>query len=107
MHSKAKSLRRQCKQKRAEKGDCLLGMAIFVTDHAVERYRERIRPVSQQIAVNNIMEDIEHSRLIALAQFSGREIREYKGIIYVCEMHDNVLSVITVLLSSVDIRFAC
>lgn len=106
MHSKANSLRRQCRQKRADKGDCLLGMSISVTDHAIDRYIERIKPVSRQVAINNITEDISHSRLIALTQFGDREIREYKGMLYVCETDDNVLSVITVLLSSVDIRFA-
>lgn len=107
MHSKAKSSRREYRQKRAEKGDCLVGMTVVVTEHAIERYKERIKHVNLQNAVNSIIEDVEHSRLIALSQFSNREIREYRGIIYVCEAHGNVLSVITVLLSSVDMRFAC
>ena len=52
-----------------------------------------------------IIEGVRHSRLIALTKFGGREIRENKGVVFVCELHGNYMYVITVLISQVDLRF--
>ncbi|HHU63136.1 MAG TPA: hypothetical protein GXZ32_02840 [Clostridiales bacterium] len=84
-----------------------MGKTIFVTDHAIARYRERVKQVKKKNAVKNIIEGVKRSRMIALTKCGGREIRENKGMLFVCELQGNVLSVITVLISEVDLRFAC
>ena len=78
---------------------------IYVTDHAINRYQQRIRRISDQNAEKAIIESVKRSRLIALTKYGGREIRENRGVIYVCELQGNCLSVITVLLGNVDLRF--
>ncbi|NLY60168.1 MAG: hypothetical protein GX054_01480 [Clostridiales bacterium] len=78
---------------------------MYVTDHAVTRYQQRIKKVSHENAENAIIESVKRSRLIALTKYGGREIRENRGVIYVCELQGNCLNVITVLLGNVDLRF--
>jgi hypothetical protein len=89
--------------KRKEK--FLLGNYIIPTKHAIKRYQERIRMVHSEKAQNAIIEGVKRSRLIALTSYSGREIRENRGIVFVCELQGNYLYVITVLISQVDLRF--
>jgi len=83
----------------------LMGNYIYVTDHAVKRYQERFKKVNPQNAQRAIVEGVKRSRLIALTKFGGREIRENRGVLYVCELNGSCLSVITVLISEVDLRF--
>lgn len=90
---------------RANGANFLHGNYIYVTDHAIARYQQRIKKVNSQNAQNSIIENIKRSRLIALTKYDGREIRENRGVIYVCELQDNCLSVITVLIGNVDLRF--
>ena len=40
-----------------------------------------------------------------MTKYGGREIRENRGVIYVCELQGNCLYVITILNGEVDIRF--
>ncbi len=103
-----KSLKRRRKgRKRSnfDKQNYLFGHNIYVTDHAIDRYQQRIKRVSYENAEKAIIENVKRSRLIALTKYGGREIREYRGIIYVCELQGNWLNVITVLLGNVDLRF--
>ncbi len=81
------------------------GKYIVVTNHAVRRYQERIKMMNEAKAQNAIIECVKRSRMIALTKYGGREIRENKGIVFVCELHGNILYVITVLQSQVDLRF--
>ena len=90
---------------RRKSANPLLGNYIVPTQHAIERYQERIRQTNHGNAQTAIIEGVKHSRLIALTQYGGREIRENRGVVFVCEMHGNQLLVITVLLSQVDLRF--
>ena len=83
----------------------LHGHHIYVTDHAVTRYRLRIKRISRQNAKHSIIENVKRSRLIALTKYGGREIRENRGVIYVCELQGNYLYVITILNGEVDLRF--
>lgn len=87
------------------KTSCFAGNYIYVTDHAIKRYQERFKRVSEKNAQRAIIEGVKRSRLIALTRFGGREIRENRGVLYVCELQDNYLSVITVLISKVKLRF--
>lgn len=103
-----KSIKRRRKgRKRSElaKYNYLFGHYIYVTDHAINRYQQRIKRTSDENAEKAIIENVKRSRLIALTKYGGREIREYRGIIYVCELQGNCLNVITVLLGNVDLRF--
>ncbi|MFY9177024.1 MAG: hypothetical protein WBI74_03580 [Caldicoprobacterales bacterium] len=93
------------KRKKLNKNNYLYGNYIYVTDHAVTRYQQRIKKVSHENAENAIIESVKRSRLIALTKYGGREIRENRGVIYVCELQGNCLNVITVLLGNVDLRF--
>ena len=88
------------------KNNCLAGNYIYVTEHAIKRYQERFKKVNQYNAQRAIVEGIKRSRLIALTKFGGREIRENKGVLYVCELNGKCHCVITVLISEVDLRFA-
>lgn len=90
----------------ANKGNYLVGNYIFVTDHAIRRYQERCKKVNYHNAQRAIVESVKRSRMIALTKYGGREIRENRGMLFVCELEGNCLSVITVLVSEVDIRFA-
>lgn len=83
----------------------LHGHHIYVSDHAVTRYRQRIKRISRQNAKHSIIENVKRSRLIALTKYGGREIRENRGVIYVCELQGNYLYVITILNGEVDLRF--
>ena len=83
----------------------LMGHYIIPTEHAVKRYRERIRMMNEDRAQTAIVESVKRSRLIALTKFGGREIRENRGAVFVCELHGNDMYVITVLISQVDLRF--
>ncbi|MGI6372727.1 MAG: hypothetical protein ACOX1R_05985 [Caldicoprobacterales bacterium] len=87
------------------KRNFLHGNYIYVTDHAITRYRQRIKRISYQNAKYSIIENVKRSRLIALTKYGGREIRENRGVIYVCELQGNCLYVITILNGEVDIRF--
>lgn len=87
------------------KANCLHGSYIYVTNHAVIRYQERIKRINYQNAQNSIIENVKRSRLIALTKYGGREIRENRGVLYVCELQGNCLNVITVLIGDVDLRF--
>ena len=87
------------------KNKCLAGSYIYVTEHAIKRYQERFKKVNQYNAQRAIVEGVKRRRLIALTKFGGREIRENIGVLYVCELNDNCLCVITVLISQVDLRF--
>ncbi len=90
---------------KSSKRGFLHGNYIYVTDHAIARYQQRIKRVSSQNAQNSIIESVKRSRLIALTKYGGREIRENRGVLYVCELQGNCLSVITVLIGDVDLRF--
>jgi len=90
---------------RINKGNYLYGNYIYVTDHAITRYQQRIKRVNNENAKNSIIENVKRSRLIALTKYGGREIRENRGILYVCELQGNCLNVITVLIGNVDLRF--
>ncbi|NLI61054.1 MAG: hypothetical protein GX375_06440 [Clostridiales bacterium] len=83
----------------------MYGNYIYVTDHAITRYQQRIKRVNNENAKNSIIENVKRSRLIALTKYGGREIRENRGILYVCELQGNCLNVITVLIGNVDLRF--
>lgn len=83
----------------------LVGSYIVPTEHAIQRYQERIRMMNVDRVQGAIIEGVKHSRLIALTRFGGREIRENRGVIFVCELHGNYMYVITVLVSQVDLRF--
>ncbi len=87
------------------KANPLMGNYIIPTEHAIKRYQERIRMMNQRKTQNAIIEGVKHSRLIALTKYGDREIRENRGIVFVCEMQGSQLYVITVLISEVDLRF--
>lgn len=93
------------KRSKTCRGGFLYGNYIYVTDHAITRYQQRIKRVNSQNAQNSIVENIKRSRLIALTKYGGREIRENRGVLYVCELQGNCLNVITVLIGDVDLRF--
>jgi len=99
-----KSRQRRVRGKRKH-SNALAGKYICVTDHAVKRYQERIKQMNSENAQYSIVEAVKRSRLIALTKYGGREIRENRGIIFVCELQGNCLYVITVLISQVDLRF--
>src|SRR5690554_5913354 len=90
---------------RRKKTNPLLGNYIIPTKHAIKRYQERIRMIHDEKAQCAIIEGVRRSRLIALTKYGGREIRENRGIVFVCELQGNELYVITVLVSQVDLRF--
>jgi hypothetical protein len=92
-------------QSRRRKTSPLIGNYIVPTEHAIKRYQERIRMMNDDRAQRAIIEGVKNSRLIALTRFGGREIRENRGVVYVCELHGNYMYVITVLVSQVDLRF--
>lgn len=92
-------------QSRRRRTSPMSGNYIVPTDHAIQRYQERIRMMNDDRAQRAIIEGVKNSRLIALTRFGGREIRENRGVVYVCELHGNYLYVITVLVSQVDLRF--
>ena len=92
-------------RQRKHKVNPLMGNYIIPTEHAVKRYQERIRMMNMRKTQNAIIEGVRHSRLIALTKYGDREIRENRGIVFVCEMQGNQLYVITVLVSQVDLRF--
>ncbi|HYE12023.1 MAG TPA: hypothetical protein VEF53_17780 [Patescibacteria group bacterium] len=77
---------------------------IYVTNHAVKRYRERKKLVSKEHAIEKIVENVKRSKIIAMDK-SGKETREYKGLLFVCKMEDSVLTVITIMFSEVCGRF--
>jgi len=87
--------------------NCISGHYINVTDHAIIRYQERVKKMNRENAHHSIIQAIKHSRLIALTKFGGREIRENRGVLFVCELQGNCLNVITILKSEVEMRFAC
>jgi hypothetical protein len=78
---------------------------IYVTNHAVQRYRQRKKLVSRENAIEKIVENVRRSKIIAMDK-SGKETREYKGLLFVCKMENCVLTVITVMFSEVCGRFA-
>lgn len=80
---------------------------IYVTNHAIERYKQRFKNMSRENVQRAIKENVKRSRLIALTKFGGREIRENRGILFVCELNGCKMNVITVLISEVDLRFVC
>jgi len=92
-------------QSRKKSTSPLTGNYIVPTEHAVKRYQERIRMMNEDRTQGAIVEGVKHSRLIALTKFGGREIRENRGVVFVCELHGNYMYVITVLISQVDLRF--
>lgn len=79
---------------------------IYVTNHAIKRYRQRKKFVSKENAIDKIIENVKRSKIIAMDK-SGKETREYKGLLFVCKMENCVLTVITVMFSEVCGRFAC
>lgn len=78
---------------------------IYVTKHAIQRYKQRKKFVSKDKAIEKIIDNVKKSKIIAIDK-SGKETREYKGLLYVCKMENSVLTVITVLFSQVSGRFA-
>lgn len=90
---------------RPNRGNFLWGKYIYVTDHAIARYQQRIKGSNTQNAQDSIVANVKRSRLIALTKYGGREIRENRGVLYVCELQGNCLNVITVLIGDVDLRF--
>ncbi len=105
MAKKLVKSRRSNKRKRFYKGNYLYVNYIYVTEHAINRYQERIKKVSRKKAIYSIVEAVKRSRLIALTKYGGREIRENRGMIFVCELKENCLNVITILISDVELRF--
>ncbi|MGI6538631.1 MAG: hypothetical protein ACOX22_10005 [Caldicoprobacterales bacterium] len=93
------------KARSRRKASPLAGNYIIPTEHAISRYQQRIRKMCPQKIQHAIIEDVKRSRLIAFTKYGGREIRENRGIVFVCELHGDYLYVITVLLSEVDLRF--
>ncbi len=77
---------------------------IYVTNHAIKRYRERKRLVSKEHAIGKIIENVRRSKIIAMDK-QGKETREYKGLLFVCKMEQQELIVITVMFSEVSSRF--
>ncbi len=79
---------------------------IYVTDHAIKRYRQRQKSLSRKKIIHNIVEGIKRSRLIGFA-YGIREVREHRGVIFVCEFKKQVrkMNVITVLNSKAELRF--
>ena len=77
---------------------------IYATDHAIQRYQQRQRAISRKKAINNIVEGVKRSRLIGFAN-GEREIREHRGVIFVCELDGEKMNVITVLNSKAELRF--
>ncbi len=77
---------------------------IYVTDHAITRYKERRKLVTREIAIAKITQNVKRSKIIAIDK-NGKETREYKGLLFVCKMEDYVLTVITVMFSEVCSRF--
>lgn len=77
---------------------------IFVTEHAIERYRERKKSVARQNAIHKIVQNVKRSRIIAM-DVEGKETREHRGLLFVCKYEQNTLTVITVLFSDVAHRF--
>lgn len=77
---------------------------IYVTEHAIERYRERKKSVTRQNAIHKIVENVKRSRIIAM-DVEGKETREHRGLLFVCKQEDTRLTVITVLFSDVANRF--
>lgn len=77
---------------------------IYVTDHAVERYRQRKKQVTRENAIHKIIENVRRSRIIAM-DAAGKETREHRGLLFVCKMESGILTVITVLFSEVAHRF--
>lgn len=77
---------------------------IYVTNHAIKRYRERKRLVSKENAIEKIIENVRRSKIIAMDK-QGKETREYKGLLFVCKMEQQELIVITVMFSEVSSRF--
>ncbi len=77
---------------------------IYATEHAIKRYQERQKAISRQKAIHNIVEGIKRSRLIGFAK-GRREIREHRGVIFVCELEGETMNVITVLNSKAELRF--
>ena len=100
-----KTNRIQNSRSRRKNTSSFLGNYITPTEHAIKRYQERIRMIHPEKAQNAIIEGVKRSRLIALTKHGGREIRENRGVVFVCELQGNHLYVITVLLSQVDLRF--
>lgn len=107
MSRRAATSRKNTNKRFRDRANKFMGNTIFVTDHAISRYQERVKQVKKGNAVRNIVEGVKRSRMIALTKYGGREIRENKGMLFVCELEGNVLNVITVLISEVDLRFAC
>ncbi|OCL25964.1 hypothetical protein BX659_107145 [Orenia metallireducens] len=77
---------------------------IYATDHAIERYQQRQKAISRQKAIHNIVEGVKRSRLIGFAK-GKREIREHRGVIFVCELEGETMNVITILNSKAELRF--
>ncbi|WP_408954360.1 hypothetical protein [Natroniella sp. ANB-PHB2] len=77
---------------------------IYATDHAIERYQERQKSISRHKAIHNIVEGVKRSRLIGFAK-GEREIREHRGVIFVCQLEGDKMNVITVLNSKAELRF--
>ncbi|MDF2839408.1 MAG: hypothetical protein K0Q99_179 [Clostridia bacterium] len=78
---------------------------IHVTNHAILRYKERKKSVRREQAIEKIIENVKRSRIIAMDK-SGKETREYKGLLFVCKMEHSILTVITIMYSQVCGRFA-
>ena len=77
---------------------------IYATDHAIKRYQQRQKSISRQKAIHNIVEGVKRSRLIGFAK-GKREVREHRGVIFVCELDGRKMNVITVLNSKAELRF--
>lgn len=105
MRKREAKSKRSNKKRRLIKGNYLYGNYIYVTEHAISRYQERIKKMNRENTYHSIVESVKRSRLIALTKYGGREIRENRGVIFVCELQGNCLNVITVLVSDVDLRF--
>lgn len=98
-------VRNKRNRKRYISSNYLKGNYIYVTNHAVKRYQQRIKKSDCENVQQNIIDFVKRSRLIALTKHGGREIRENRGILFVCKMEGNRLNVITVLKSEVGLRF--
>src|SRR5690554_5296730 len=101
MRKKTRQGRKKRAKMRSDSGDY-----IHVTGHAIKRYQQRIKHSSDYNAEKSIIKGVRKSRLIALTKNEGREIRENRGIMFVCELQGRNLIVVTVLVGQVDMRFA-
>lgn len=68
---------------------------MIITEHAVNRFKERVTVASYDIICNFIENDVQNSSL--LYSFNGIEKRMCNGIIYVIDPNDKLHPVVITL----------